>query len=78
MRQESIEVHGLNCECECCSTPLGEWVAKYGFDCHACKHKHVGKAAGYRCFNCDCAVVPEWEKGKSADAVDPAVGESTS
>jgi hypothetical protein len=71
MRGKVLEIHDMGCECDYCTMPLGEWVAAHGFTCHECRHKHVGKADGYRCFNCECAVVPDWEKGKAADAVDP-------
>ena len=55
-----LEVHDWDCECDYCSLPLGEYVAKYGFDCSDCRHHHAGSDVAYRCFNCACGRVPSW------------------
>lgn len=65
---ESIEVHGLNCDCEECSTPLGVLVARRGFKCPDCGHQHTGERFAYICIGCPCERRPDWTKADAAVA----------
>src|SRR4051812_23724611 len=65
----NIEVHGPDCECEDCTTPIGILIAKRGFKCSDCGHQHTGVQWAYICIGCPCATRPDW--ATKVDAVDP-------